>query len=70
MVKSGFGRSSIDRADLFESRGNWGSFNVHTLRHSFVVDNELTMPKAKTQSCPSCGGEMWFEKRTETGFPK
>ena len=24
------------------------------------------MPKAKTQSCPSCGGEMRFEKRTDT----
>jgi len=24
------------------------------------------MPKAKTQSCPSCGGEMRFQKRTDT----
>jgi HTH-type transcriptional regulator/antitoxin MqsA len=24
------------------------------------------MPKAKTQPCPSCGGEMRFEKRTDT----
>ena len=24
------------------------------------------MPKVKTQSCPSCGGEMRFEKRTDT----
>lgn len=24
------------------------------------------MPKVKTQSCPSCGGEMRFEKRADT----
>lgn len=24
------------------------------------------MPKVKTQPCPSCGGEMRFEKRTDT----
>ncbi len=36
-LRDDLGKARVTRIELFEAHGNWGRFNVHSLRHSYVT---------------------------------